>query len=57
MEERNRVWSITFEVGLVYVESHTDKGFIEVGTIDVVLDKDTAEFMVAVVDVIGPLDT
>ena len=56
MTERYGVGGIAGEVCLVDVEAYADDGAGDVCAFDVVLDEDAAQLVVAVVDVVGPLD-
>ena len=56
LEERYGVGGIAGEVRLVDVEAYADDGAGNVRAFYVVLDEDTAQLAVAVVDVVGPLD-
>lgn len=56
LAERYGVGGITGKVCLVDVEAYADDGAGDVDAFDVVLDEDAAQLVVAVVDVVGPLD-
>ena len=48
--------TVADEEGLIDVEPYADDGAREMGAFDVVFDEYAAEFVVAVVDVVGPFD-
>ena len=56
LAERDGVGGIADECQLVDIEAYADKGAREVGPLEVVFDEDAAELVVAMVDVVGPLD-
>ena len=56
LAERYGVGCIAGEAALVDVDPHADDAAGNGATLDVVFDEDAAEFVVAVVDVVGPLD-
>lgn len=56
LAERDGVGGVADKRRLVDIEPYADEGAREVGSFEVVFDEDAAELMVAVVDVVGPLD-
>lgn len=56
LAERYGVGCIAGETMLVDVDPHADDAAGNGATLDVVFDEDAAELVVAVVDVVGPLD-